>query len=106
MIGRLFAVDTVSVETFTGTTATGDGYAAPVTVTGFLDDGLVRVQSGRGEELVSKSTFYAALADGPTFAPQSRLTLPGGRVAQVSAVRVRDAGGVFAALAHIEVDLT
>lgn len=96
---------TASVETFVGSGPNGDIYAAPVDVSGYLDDGLVRVQGATGEQLVQKSTFYADITDAATFTPESRVTV-NGRACQVSAVRRRDAGGLFAAIAHVEVDLT
>ena len=99
-----FFIHTATVETFTGAGPTGDTYAAPVDVKGFLDDGVVLVQSGAGEQLVQKSIFYAALADADKFVPESRIAV-NGRDAQVSAVRRRD-GGTLGLPDHIEVDLT
>lgn len=98
-------VHTASVETFLGSSATGDAYAAPVTVMGFLDDGIVRVQTSTSEELVQKAMFYAALSDAPTFTLQSRVTV-NGRAAQVTAVRERSGATLLSAVEHIEVDLT
>ena len=56
MLPALF-VHTATVETYLGAGAQGDMYGAPVTVKGYLDDGLVRVQGAGGEQLVQKATF-------------------------------------------------
>ena len=98
-----FFVHTATVETFTGTGAYGDTYAAPVTVAGFLDDGVVLVRTGTSEQLVQKSIFYAALSDAAKFPPQSRVTV-NGRIAFVSETRRRD-GGALGLPDHVEVDL-
>lgn len=94
-----------SVETYTGATPTGDGYAAPVDVLGLLDDGLVRVQSAQGEQLVQQSRFYARTQDADKFLPESRVTV-NGRVAQVTRTRLREAGAMWSLVAHVEVELT
>lgn len=96
-------VHTASVETFTGTGAYGATYAAPVTVKGFLDDGVVLVRTGTTDELTQKSIFFAALTDAPTLLPKSRITV-NGRVALVSEVRRRD-GGMLGLPDHVECDL-
>lgn len=100
----LWKVHTASVETFTGATPTGDGYAAPVDVEGLFDEGLVRVRDGNGEQLVQQSRFFAEVADASKFTPESRVTVLG-RVAQVDSTRRREAGGTFALVEHIEVVL-
>ncbi len=101
----LFFVHTATVETFLGSGPQGDVYAAPVTVSGYLDDGIVRVQTASAEELVQKATFYAGIGDAGVFVPQSRVTV-NGRACQVTAVRRREAGALLAAAQHVEVDLT
>lgn len=101
----LWKVHTASVETFTGPTPTGDGYSAPVDVEGLFDEGLVRVRDANGEQLVQQSRFFAEPEDAPKFTPESRVTVAG-RVAQVSKAHLREAGGVFALVAHVEVELT
>lgn len=100
-----FEVHTASVETYTGATPTGDGYAAAVPVPGLLDDGLVRVQGANGEELVQRTRFYARIKYVDVFKPESRVTV-NGRVGQVSKVRRREAGAMFGLVEHIEVELT
>lgn len=98
-----FFVHTATVETFMGTGAYGDTYAAPVTVAGFLDDGVVLVRTGTSEQLVQKSIFYAALTDAAKLVPQSRVTV-NGRASFVSEARRRD-GGSLGLPDHVEVDL-
>lgn len=105
MILDLVFVHTAVVETFTGAGPSGDTYAAPVVVRGFLDDGIVRVQTSAGEELVQKSVFYAPLAEAARFVPESRVTI-NGRAAEVTTVRLRAGGPLFGAVEHVEVDLT
>lgn len=97
-------VHTASVETFLGAGPTGDTYAAAVAVKGFLDDGVVLVQSAAGEQLVQKTIFFAALSDADKFIPESRVTV-NGLAAQVSTVRRRD-GGSLGLPDHIEVDFS
>lgn len=71
---------------------------------GLLDEGLVRVRDERGEQLVQQSRFYAEVTDAARFTPESRVTV-NGRVAQVDSARIRQAGGVFALVEHVEVVL-
>jgi len=100
----VFFIHTASVATFTGAGAGGDTYATAVDVKGFLDDGVVRVQTSSGEQLEQKSIFYAALTDAAKFVPESRVAV-NGRACQVTAVRRRD-GGSLGLPDHCEVDLT
>lgn len=100
----LFKVHTASVETYTGPTPTGDGYLPAVDVQGLFDEGLVRVRDANGEQLVQQSRFFAPIEDAPKFTADSRVTVLG-RVAYVASTRRREAGGLFAAVAHIEVVL-
>lgn len=99
-----FFIHTATVETFTGAGATGDTYAAAVSVKGFLDDGVVRVQTSAGEQLVQKSIFYAALSDAAKFVPESRVTV-NGRASQVTTIRRRD-GGALGLPDHVEVEFS
>ena len=103
-LAPLFFTMTASVEPYLGAGPSGDLYGAPVTIKGFLDDGLVlREQTERGEELVSRTKFYTALGNVGSLPNQSRVTVDG-TVAQVTAVRRRDASG-FGGPSHLEVDL-
>lgn len=97
-------VHNASVETFLGAGSTGDTYAPAAPIRGFLDDGVVRVQTPSGEELVQKSIWFGPLADAPIFVPESKVTV-NGRESQVSAVRLRS-GGPLGLPDHVEVDLT
>jgi len=102
----VFFIHTASVETFTGAGAGGDTYASARDVKGFLDDGIIRVQSSAGEQLEQKSIFYAALTDAAVFVDESRVTV-NGRACQVTGVRRRDGGSSpLSAAGHVEVDLT
>lgn len=100
----VFFVHTATVETFTGAGPTGDTYAAPVDLKGFLDDGVVLVRTAAGEQLVQKSIWFGPLTDAAAFVPESRVTI-NGQATEVSAVRRRD-GGTLGLPSHIEVDLT
>ena len=100
---KRFFVHTATVESFTGAGPTGDTYAAPVTLKGFLDDGVVLVRTSAGEQLVQKTIWFGPLSDAAAFVPESRVTIDG-RAAQVSAIRRRD-GGSMHLPDHIEVDL-
>jgi hypothetical protein len=105
-----FWVHTATVETFLGAGPRGDTYAPPVTVMGFLDDGVVLVQSGAGEQLVQKSIFYGPLTfthegvqylSRDVFVAESQVTV-NGKVAQVSETHLRD-GASLGLPDHIEV---
>ena len=65
----------VVVERYTGSAAYGDTYAAPVTITGLVDDSRKLVRTQQGDEVVSSATVYfpASTADIPL---GSRVTLP------------------------------
>lgn len=100
-----FYVHTATVETFTGSGPAGRIFSAPVTVRGLLDDGLVNVKTSQGEDLTQKSVFYASIDDYAKFTVDSRITV-NGRKTTVAAVRRREAGPLFAGVAHVEVDLS
>lgn len=93
------------VETFLGAGSEGDTYAAAVEVPCFLDEGLVRVQTGAGEELVERSMLYAPLNKAAVLKPESRVSV-NGRFGQVSKVRYRNGGTLFGPVNHLEVDLS
>ena len=99
----MFFTMPAQVETFLGAGPSGDLYDAPATVMGFLDDGVVREQTDRGEQLVARTKFYCALSQADVFKPESRVTV-NGRACQVNYVRRRDASG-FGGPSHLEVDL-
>lgn len=99
-----FFVHTATVQTFLGAGTTGDTYAAPADRLGFLDDGIIRVQTATGEQLVQKSIWYGPLADASYFVPESRVSV-NGRPCQVTAIRRRD-GGTLGLPDHIEVEFS
>lgn len=101
-----FWVHTVTVETFQGVNGYGqDTFAAPQTVTGWLQGSTKLVRATEGDEVVSQSQFFAAVDQGPAFTPQSRVTLPDGRIARVIVANTNDAGGLRLP-EHVEVQLT
>jgi hypothetical protein len=93
----------VQVETQTDTGPYGDQYAAPVTVPCFIDDARQIVRNAEGAEVVSETTLLCTL-DRAEFVPDSRVTLPDGRVAFVLMAKRRDAGSLGAP-SHLEVTL-
>lgn len=97
-----FKAHVASVETFTGPTSTGDGYAAPVDVQGLFDDGLQLVVSEGVERIEGKAKFFADLADRAKFLPESRVTVKG-LVFQVDRVHEAEAGSLFEPVTHVEV---
>jgi hypothetical protein len=88
-----FYVHTVSVETHTGAGAFGDTYDTPTTVDGFLEGKVQLIRDGTGQQVVSNSTFYCAVSDGPRFTPDSKVTTPDG-TAYVIARNTNDAPGL------------
>lgn len=104
MTVRELFIHTATVSTFTGSGFSGDQYAAPVDVSGFLDDGLVLESTTAGERLVSKTMFYTGLENVAVMVPESLVTC-NGRNMQVRSVRRRDGGSLLAPASHLEVDL-
>lgn len=73
-----FYVHSVTVETYQGTNGYGeDVFAAPVTVTGFLDDTRHLVRSQTAEQVVSEAQFYTHPENGALFTADSRVTVDG-----------------------------
>lgn len=105
MLGLFFA-QSVTVETFTGAGDFGDTYAAPVAVTGMVDEGAsLDVETPTGDVVESSSAFYCPLTEAAKFPPQSRVTLPSGAVAQVVKAIRRQASPIFGNVEHLEVRL-
>lgn len=94
---------TATVETFAGSIASVDSYAAPVSVACFLDDGLQIVASGQSQVVTSQTRLYASLADAALFVVDSRVTVYG-VPHRVRAVHRREMG-VNTAANHVEVEL-
>lgn len=88
-----FYVHTATVETYQGTGAYGDVYAAPVVVACFAEAKRRLVRAKDGQETVSESTLYMGAADGGLFVPDSRVTV-GGKVSYVITQNVNDAPGL------------
>lgn len=109
-LSRLFN-QPVTLETYLGVTATGESFAAPVTVSCFVEGAIKLVRNMKGEEIVSSTTLYAALNTSPTvpavagqFAPGSRVTVNGTPAFVIVANR-EDAAGP-ARIHHTMVSLT
>lgn len=101
---ELFFVHSVSVETYTGSGAYGDIYAAPAQAACFIDDGIHLTRDASGVEVVSSSVVYAPAGDVAMFPPGSRVTL-NSRQAHVISTNRRDSGPLGLP-DHIEVHLT
>lgn len=99
-----FYVHAVSVETYQGTGAQGDLYAAPATVPGWLEDKRRLVRDKDGQEVVSPSQFMCDNDHLSKFAPDSRVTLPN-RKAFVIGVGNFTSGDLELP-DHLEIDLT
>lgn len=99
-------VHTITIEPYAGQDGSGtDLYGAAVVVACFVDAKIRRVRSpatsnSTGDEVISEATAYAALAtDAP---PNSRVTLPDGKVSRVIAALRRD-GGSLPVPSHLEI---
>lgn len=103
-VDQLF-LHTATVEPYLGSSPTGPRYGAPVTFSGFLDDGLVQTPTAGGVQLVSKTTFYTDLANAESFPVNSRLTC-NGRSMVVTGIRRRDGSWMLGAATHLEVDVS
>lgn len=92
----------VTVEPYGGNTANGPLYGPPVTVACFLEEGNKLSRNKDGHEVTSSAQFYARL---DTVAPpQSRVTLPDGRITSVIQAMRRDGAGLPTP-DHLEVHL-
>lgn len=92
----------VTVEPYTGASAYGPVYGAPVPVACFLDEQTRTVRAPDGQDVISSSTFYAR--PGLVCPAESRVTLPDGRVTRVIA-RLDRSGGGMPTPDHVEVQL-
>lgn len=98
-------VHSITVETYAGTGAYGDTFAAPVQIRCFVDDQRKNVLAPDGSTVVSESTVIAKLTDAIKLAAKSKVTLPSGRHAIVINAKRRDDGGLGAPQ-HVEVVCT
>lgn len=94
---------TVSVERYGGNSANGPVFDAPVTVRCFVEEKNRMVRNPEGNEVVSSATFYCRL-DAVDARPESRVTLPSGRVTTVIVQAEHDGGGLPLP-DHLEVSL-
>lgn len=92
----------VTVEAYAGESAYGPRYGAPATVACFLDEQTRVVRAPDGQDVTSTSTLYAR--PGLVCPPESRVTLPDGRVTRVIA-RLDRSGGGMPTPDHVEVQL-
>jgi hypothetical protein len=99
----MFFTQSASVETFGGSGANGDIFAAAVVIAGHLDDGQQWETTETGQQVVSRTKFYTRLAHADLFTPESRVTV-NGRTATVVTARLRNADG-YGGPSHLEVDL-
>ena len=101
---ELFFIHSVSVETYAGSGAYGDLYAAPAPVACFVDDDIHLTRDASGVEVVSSSVVYAPASDTAMFPPGSKVTV-NGRLAHVISTNSRDSGPLGLP-DHVEVHLT
>lgn len=99
-----FWVNTVTVETYTGAGAYGPVYAAPVTISCFVDDSAKLTRHQAGDEVVSGTTIYAPPETATILTVQSRVTV-NGRVARVITANSMD-GDAFGLPSHVVATLT
>lgn len=88
-----FYVHTATVETYQGSGAYGDVYAAPVVVACFAEAKRRLVRAKDGQETVSESTLYMGTVNGALCVPDSRVTVAG-KVSYVITQNVNDAPGL------------
>ncbi|MFL1904761.1 hypothetical protein ACJWDR_37510 [Streptomyces tauricus] len=81
---------TVRVEAYLGSSSTGDLYAAPETVRCLIDEKTQQVVSAGGQTVTSGSSYITVPAHRPP--PNSRVTLPDGRVTTVITIARADGG--------------
>lgn len=93
---------TVTIEIYEGDTSTGPRYAAPVTARAYVEDERKTVRDKQGEEVISETKVW--LFPHQECPPESRVTLPSGRVASVIASSKFEFSG--ATPNHREVRLT
>ncbi|MFM9777093.1 hypothetical protein [Streptomyces scabiei] len=101
---KLWLQHEVTVEPYGGPSGgRGPKFGAPVAVPCFLEEKNRMVRAKDGNEVVSSATFYCRL-DAVNAVPESRVTLPDGRVTTVL-VQARHEGGKLPLPDHLEVSL-
>ena len=96
-----FYVHEASVESWQGSGAYGDVYAAPVTLSPnntppngvFAENKVILVRAKDGQQVVSGTQLYMAATDGALFIPDSRVTVDG-KASYVITQNVNDAPGL------------
>ena len=99
-----FWIHTVTVETYTGKGSRGDTFAAPVPVTGFLDDGSTLQLGDGAAETVAQTRFFTDIANAAAFVDGSRVTANGVQ-SRVKTIHRRDGGDLLPGISHVEVEL-
>ncbi len=94
---------TVTVEPYAGASGLGPVYSTPVPVRCFLEEKNRLTRAADGREVVSGATFYCRL-DAVNAPPESRVTLPDGRVTAVIE-QIPHNGGGLPLPDHLEVRL-
>ena len=85
-IRRSLLKDTVAVETYSGDSAYGPIYAASTSIHCHIDARRHLIRNTYGDEVVSEATLYVHPDDAAPFTPESRVTIPTGRVSSVLTV--------------------
>lgn len=98
-------VNTGSLETYKGSGAYGDVYAAPVDVACWVEGGAKLVRNAQGDEIVSMSRVYGPKELAPLFAPGSKFTYAG-TTTFVLWTMIQDSGSLNLGVDHVEVALT
>lgn len=75
MILDKWFMQTASVETWQGTNALGDVFAAPQTVQCFIEDVRKLVRAKDGQQVISESTLYTSSSNVGLFVANSRVTV-------------------------------
>lgn len=80
----------VTVEAYLGSASKGDSYESPVTVRCLISERTQQVTTPGGQEVTSGSSYIARPDHRPP--PNSRVTLPDGRVTKVITIARADGG--------------
>lgn len=83
---------TVTVEAYQGSSSKGDTYAAAEPVRCLIDESTKQVTTPGGQEVTSGSNYITRSTHRPP--PNSRVTLPDGRISKVITIGRVDGGGL------------
>jgi hypothetical protein len=107
MISRWF-VDTITVETFLGSGAMGDVFAAPVILAPpngcWVENSRKLVRAANGEQIISETTVYTATANNALFNTDARVTI-NGVVSRVLKANNNDTAGLMPSVDHVAINL-